>query len=192
VPNLKITFHLTHKGVDVAKLSKYVANWLPPAAGLKTVTLTLASSVLFVSMAHAEHFRCAETVSIQSDNATINKQSNQPTQISGHLVAKGAGLFKAESKDEEVVTVTVNTDFKRSTDPNSRTHHQVTVLTFADGSTIKLESEGSANGKRSVGRIMTAQGTGRFKNLKLSGTVTGHPFDPELAYVVMEGDYEVN
>jgi hypothetical protein len=39
---------------------------------------------------------------------------------------------------------------------------------------------------------LSAQGTGRFKNLKLSGTVTGHPFDPSLAYVVMEGDYEVN
>ena len=176
----------------MAKLSKYVASWLRPAAGLKTVTLALAASVLVVSMAHAEHFRCAETVSIQSDNATINKQSNQPTQISGHLVAKGAGLFKAESKDEEVVTVTVNTDFKGSADPSGRVNHQTTVLTFADGSTIKLESEGSANGKRSIGKILTAQGTGRFKNVKLSGSVTGHPFDPELAYVVMEGEYEVN
>jgi len=170
------------------KPSEHVAgcSWL--RASWKTVGLATASSLMFVSMSSAEHFRSAQTVSIESDNANISKRANETSQVKGGLTAKGVGLFQSGSNQQEVVTVVMTTDFQGS--PTKLTNHQVATLSFADGSTIRFESDGKADGKRGTYKIANTQGTGRFKKIKATGVIRGTSFDPSLSYVVMEGDYE--
>jgi hypothetical protein len=74
--------------------------------------------------------------------------------------------------------------------PTQLVNHQTAILSFADGSTIRFESDGKANGKRGTYKIISSQGTGRFKGIKASGVVRGTAFDPSLSYVFMEGDFE--
>jgi hypothetical protein len=169
-------------------LSGYVTecSWLRTA--LKRTSLALAASFIFVSLAHAEHFRSSQSVAIEADNASLSKNASEPQKVKGGLTAKGAGLFQTGSNQQEVVVVTLITMFEGT--PTQLVNHQTAILSFADGSTIRFESDGKANGKRGTYKIISSQGTGRFKGIKASGVVRGTAFDPSLSYVFMEGDFE--
>jgi len=162
-------------------------SWLRTA--LKKASLAVAASFIFVSLAHAEHFRSSQTISIEANNASLSKNANEPQKVKGGLTAKGAGIFQSGSNQQEVVVVTLITHFQGT--PTQLVNTQTAILSFGDGSTIRFESDGKANGKRGTYKIMTSQGTGRFKGIKATGVVRGTAFDPSLSYVFMEGDFDL-
>ena len=75
--------------------------------------------------------------------------------------------------------------------PNSLKSHDSELLSFGDGSTIKLELDGQSQGKRVSAKIISSEGTGRFKGIKVNGSMTGSALDPSLNYVDLDGNYEL-
>jgi hypothetical protein len=158
----------------------------------KYITPVLVSmlSLALVPMSHAEHFRSTQSLTTESNNANFTKHRNEPSSVSGRTEAKGIGLFTAGSKEQEVVLVSMNGDFEGK--PDSLKSRNSELLSFGDGSTIKLELEGQSQGKRVSAKVVSAEGTGRFKGIKIdSASLNGNALDPSLNYVEIEGDYEL-
>ena len=99
-------------------------------------------------------------------------------------------MFQAGSQPEEVVTVVVNSNYEGKV--NRMTGHESQLLSFSDGSTIKLGLLSQSQGKRFSSKIVTAEGTGRFKGIKITGSGTGNALDPSLGYEVFDGNFELS
>lgn len=145
---------------------------------------------MLAPVARAEHFRSALALTTEKNSADFRKQASQSSELSGHLQSRGVGVFQAGSQPEEVVTVIVNSDYQGK--PNQMTSHDSQLMSFSDGSTIKLGLLSQSQGKRFSSKIVSAEGTGRFKGIKITGSGTGNALDPSLGYEVFDGNFEMS
>jgi hypothetical protein len=172
------------------KSSEHVASSSSLGAGFKMALLAIVTGLVLAPAARAEHFRSALALTAEKNTADFKKQNSQTAEISGHLQSRGVGVFQAGSQPEEVVTVIVNGTYEG--EPNRMTGHESQLLSFADGSTIKLGLLSQSQGKRFSSKIVSAEGTGRFQGIKITGSGTGNALDPSLGYEVFDGNFEVS
>jgi hypothetical protein len=172
------------------KSSEHVANSSSLGAGFKMTLLAIVTALVLAPAARAEHFRSALALTAEKNTADFKKQGSLTSELSGHLQSRGVGVFQAGSQPEEVVTVIVNSNYEGK--PNRMTGHESQLLSFSDGSTIKLGLLSQSQGKWFSSKIVSAEGTGRFRGIKITGSGTGNALDPALGYEVFDGNFEMS
>jgi hypothetical protein len=172
------------------KSPEHLANSSSFGAGFKLALLVIVTSLVLAPAARAEHFRSALAITAEKNTADFKKQGSQTSEVSGHLQSRGVGVFQVGSQPEEVVTVIVNGNYEGT--PNRMTGHESQLLSFGDGSTIKLGLLSQSQGKRFSSKIVSAEGTGRFQGIKITGSGTGNALDPSLGYEVFDGNFEIS
>ena len=171
------------------KSSEPVANLSFAGTRFKIALLAIVTSLVLAPAARAEHFRSALALTAEK-NTTDFKKQGQTAELSGHLQSRGVGIFQAGSQPEEVVTVIVNSNYEGK--PSRMTGHESQLISFSDGSTIKLGLLSQSQGKRFSSKIVSAEGTGRFQGIKITGSGTGNALDPSLGYEVFDGNFEIS
>src|SRR5258708_11471958 len=171
------------------KSSEHVANSSSFGTGLKMALLAIVTCLVLAPAAHAEHFRTALALTAEKNTADFKTQGRLTSELSGHLQSRGVGIFQAGSQTEDVLTLIVDSNYEGK--PNGMTGHESQLISFSDGSTIKLGLLSKSQGKWFSSKIVSAEGTGRFKGIQITGSGTGNALDPSLGYEVFDGNFEI-
>jgi hypothetical protein len=159
--------------------------------GYWTVLPAMLLTIGLTSTAQAESFKISQSLSTQTNASLTTKEGSAPLRIgAGRLTSSGVAEFVAGSNKEEAAAVAFDGAYDGSADNLKGLSSQ--VMTFADGSTIKLYMQMTGKGSKFEGSIVGSDGTGRFKGIRARGSLTGAALDPALNFIELQGDYDLS